>query len=156
MLLFLLDGSVVETVLVGRGDLSALVSLGVCVGCDVPTVDDTLVVVLLDPFFFLSILAVVAARKSDGRRDSREFFIFRDDARSFEKQLFFDTNADREWGEQNAATPSIFGLTTQIHRKKKDDGTIIRTMLTVERNDSLVIVRFGVEYSDLILNIRQP
>ena len=153
--LFFFDGSAVETVLAGRGDLSALVSLGVCVGCDVPTVDaDTLVDVLLEPFFFLSsILAVaVAARKSDVRGESREFFVFRDE-RSYEKHSFFDTNADREWGEQNAATPSIFGLTRQIHKKKKDDGTIIRTMLAVERNDRLVIGRFGVECSDLILNI---
>jgi hypothetical protein len=133
-----------------------LVSWGICVGCDVPTVDaDTSVVVLLDPFFFLSsaLAVAVAARKSDVRGESQERFVLRDDARSFEKHLFFDTNADREWGEQNAATPSIFGLTRQIHMKKKDDGTIIRTMLAVERNDGLVIDRFEVEYSDLILNI---
>lgn len=123
-----LDGSVVvEPVL---GDLA--VSLRVCVDCE--PVGDTLVVVL-DASFILSIRAVVAAWKSGGRRDFLEFVDFRDDARSFFRELgMFDTNTDREGVEQKEATPSIFEPTTHI---------IIRTtpILTMERN------RVGAEFS---------
>lgn len=133
----------VEAVLVTRGDLSAVVSLDVCVGGDDPTDDDTCTAVL-NASFWLLIFALVEAWRRDRRRDLLEYAVLGDtDARSFGKQ-FFDTNADRYEGEPNAATPAIFVLTTSVVQKQtNDDGNIIRPTINVRRNNDILIGQFG-------------
>ena len=96
---------------------------------------------------FPSIWALVAAWTIDATRGFLESML---GIRFFVKQ-FFDISADREGGEQNAATPSIFGPTTPvIHKNNREDGNTTSTILTVERIDGFPVGRYGAEQSRIV------